>query len=65
MTAKRRKPRRRWRAVFDNHNRQIATVELHNGGWHGYVGDKDCGVVGSEQAAVELAQKINGGADGR
>lgn len=57
--------RRRWRCLFGKAGQPAAFIEQLDDGWHVIVGNKDCGTMLTELAALELAEKINaGGGDG-
>jgi hypothetical protein len=61
MNAKRKRRRKDWRTVATPSGR-LTFVERHNDSWLVHVGLQSVGTVGSEEAAVTLAEKFNRGA---
>jgi hypothetical protein len=59
-----RSKRLRWRCIFGRPGQPAAFIEELDDGWHVIVAGIDIGTTASEEAAVQLAEKINGGGDG-
>jgi hypothetical protein len=62
---KRSKRRRNWRCIFGRPGQPVAFMEERDDGWHVTIAGREVGVTASEQGAVQLAEKINGGDDGK
>jgi hypothetical protein len=62
---KRSKRLRSWRCIFGRPGQPAAFIEELDDGWHVTIAGREVGVTASEQGAVQLAEKINGGGDGQ
>ncbi len=51
--------RGRWRCIFGRPGQPTAFIEELADGWHLIVAGKDVGTTASDEAAVQLARKIN------
>jgi hypothetical protein len=60
VTRKHSRRRRRWRCIFGRPGQPTAFIEEFGDGWHVIVAGRDVGTTASEEAAVQLAEKING-----